>query len=348
MSDARPTTAKANILIVDDQPDNLRVLSTMLRVRDYRVRGALNADLALQAAQTKPPDLILLDIMMPGVNGYELCQQLKDHPKTRNIPVIFISALDRGFDKAKAFQAGGADYITKPFQIQEAIARIEHQLTIVQLQKQLERQNIQLQEEVKVRKQAEAKVRRLNAALEARVFERTLQLEAANQDIFKEINENKLLEQKLRSKRAQMKALMGAMTDIVLVLDEDAQQIEAMPTPLAQIDKFHAASIDKTIAQFHQSPQAKEFLALVKEAISTQTILNFEYSIPFDEQQTLWFSASVSPVPQIKLEGVQDIPRAIWMARNITPLKQAEAQIEQLKQYSSSNSVESEMRGREI
>ena len=348
MSDARPTTAKANILIVDDQPDNLRVLSTMLRVRDYRVRGALNADLALQAAQTKPPDLILLDIMMPGVNGYELCQQLKDHPKTRNIPVIFISALDRGFDKAKAFQAGGADYITKPFQIQEAIARIEHQLTIVQLQKQLERQNIQLQEEVKVRKQAEAKVRRLNAALEARVFERTLQLEAANQDIFKEINENKLLEQKLRNKRAQMKALMGAMTDIVLVLDEEAKQIEAMPTPLAQIDKFHAASIDRTIAQFYQSPQAEEFLALVKEAISTQTILNFEYSIPFDEQQTLWFSASVSPVPQIKLEGVQDLPRVIWIARNITPLKQAEAQIEQLKQHSSSNSVESEMRGRDI
>ncbi|MDY6937170.1 MAG: response regulator [Cyanobacteriota bacterium] len=341
MSDARMINAKANILIVDDQPDNLRVLSTMLRVREYRVRGALNADLALQAAQTKPPDLILLDIMMPGVNGYELCHQLKNHPTTCEIPVIFISALDRGFDKAKAFQVGGADYITKPFQIEEAIARIEHQLTIVRLQKQLERQNIQLQQEVKVRKQVEAKVRRLNAALEARIFERTLQLEAANQDIFKEINENKNLEQKLRVKKAQIKALMGAITDIVLILDEEAQQIEVMPTPLSQIDKTHAASIEKTIAQFACSPQAEEFTALIKQAVASQTILNFEYSIPADGEITLWFSASISPVPPLKMEGIEETPRAIWIARDITLLKQAEAQVEQLQQRASSQPSQS-------
>jgi PleD family two-component response regulator len=121
---------KADILIVDDTPANLNVLSAILSKQGYRVRPAINGDLALKAAQKAPPDLILLDIQMPGMNGYEVCRQLKSDERTRHVSVIFISALEDALDKVEAFQVGGVDYITKPFQIEEVLARVENQLAL--------------------------------------------------------------------------------------------------------------------------------------------------------------------------------------------------------------------------
>lgn len=136
----------ADILIVDDIPNNIRFLSKMLVERGYEVRKALSGPMALTAVQTTLPDLILLDINMPEMSGYQVCQQLKNNPQTASIPVIFITALDDVADKVKAFQVGGADYITKPFQIEEVLARIQQQLTIQKLQFQLQEQNRQLKE----------------------------------------------------------------------------------------------------------------------------------------------------------------------------------------------------------
>jgi PleD family two-component response regulator len=104
-----------SILIIDDQPANLRVLTTMLQGKNYKVKKAINGESALIAAKTTPPDLILLDIKMPDLDGYEVCKQLKSWENTKNIPIIFISALSEVFDKIKAFEVGGVDYITKPF-----------------------------------------------------------------------------------------------------------------------------------------------------------------------------------------------------------------------------------------
>lgn len=126
------STANADILIVDDTPANLNVLSAILGKRGYRVRPAINGALALKAAQKAAPDLILLDVQMPGMDGYEVCRQLKSDPQTHDIPVVFISALDDVLDKVEAFQAGGVDYITKPFQIEEVLARVENQLVLHQ------------------------------------------------------------------------------------------------------------------------------------------------------------------------------------------------------------------------
>ena len=125
-------SANADILIVDDTPANLNVLSAILGKRGYRVRPAINGALALKAAQKAAPDLILLDVQMPGLDGYEVCRQLKADAQTRAIPVIFISALDDVLDKVEAFQVGGVDYITKPFQIEEVLARVENQLALHQ------------------------------------------------------------------------------------------------------------------------------------------------------------------------------------------------------------------------
>jgi two-component system sensor histidine kinase/response regulator len=120
----------------------------MLTEQGYEVRSVINGAMALMGVQAEPPDLILLDINMPQMNGYEVCQQLKAGDRTREIPVIFISALEDVLDKVKAFAVGGVDYITKPFHVEEVLARIENQLTICRLQKQLKSQNAQLQQQM--------------------------------------------------------------------------------------------------------------------------------------------------------------------------------------------------------
>jgi len=129
---------KGNLLVVDDTPDNLRLLSAILTERGYKVRKALNGKTALKTVQTAPPDLILLDINMPEINGYEVCEQLKANEQTHDIPVIFISALDDVLDKVKAFTVGGVDYITKPFQSEEVVARVANHLNLRSLQKALQ------------------------------------------------------------------------------------------------------------------------------------------------------------------------------------------------------------------
>jgi two-component system sensor histidine kinase/response regulator len=146
---------ESNILVVDDTPENLTILTRMLTERGYFVRPAINGQVALKAVRKEQPDLILLDIVMSGMDGYEVCRQLKADEHTRDIPVLFMSALDETLDKVRAFEAGGIDYITKPFHPEEVIARIETHLTLRNLQKTLEGQNIRLRQEITERKQAE-------------------------------------------------------------------------------------------------------------------------------------------------------------------------------------------------
>lgn len=151
-----PALTKGNILIVDDVPDNLIFLNKMLSAQGYKVRSAPSGHLAIQSVFAKPPDLILLDILMPEMNGYEVCQYLKSQEQTFHIPIIFVSALSETLDKVKAFSIGGSDYLTKPVEITEAIARIEHQLNLSRLQQELLDRNHLLEQEISSRKQAEA------------------------------------------------------------------------------------------------------------------------------------------------------------------------------------------------
>jgi phosphoserine phosphatase RsbU/P len=140
------TGQPASILAVDDTPANLQVLAGMLKDRGYKVRPVPTGKLALLAAQRDPPDLILLDINMPEMNGYEVCELLKADGNLKGIPVIFISALTEQLDKVKAFAIGGVDYLTKPFQMEELHARVETHLKIRRLQVELEETNARLAE----------------------------------------------------------------------------------------------------------------------------------------------------------------------------------------------------------
>ncbi|MEO1132106.1 MAG: EAL domain-containing protein [Cyanobacteria bacterium J06639_1] len=159
----------AAITIVDDMPANVELLTDMLVAHGYEVSHAYNGTMALLQTRIRPPDLILLDIRMPGLDGYEVCRQLKKHPKTRDIPVIFTSAMDEVVDKVTAFNVGGADYLTKPLELKEVLARIQHQLDLVSARREIEH---------------------LNAVLEERVRERTAQLET-------EIQERQRIEEQL-------------------------------------------------------------------------------------------------------------------------------------------------------
>lgn len=137
-------TNNGNILVVDDTPANLRLLAGILNGKGYKVRPVPNGELALSAARGLPPDLILLDIMMPEMNGYEVCQKIKADERTRDIPVIFISAINDVLDKVKAFAVGGVDYITKPFQVEEVLVRVETHLAMCKLQNKLKQKNEEL------------------------------------------------------------------------------------------------------------------------------------------------------------------------------------------------------------
>jgi signal transduction histidine kinase len=164
MKNTQTPLTEADIIVIDDTLDNLRLLTNLLKERNYHVRPVSSGSTAISAAKARPPDLILLDIMMPGMDGYAVCNVLKADELTRDIPVIFISALNETFDKMKAFSLGGVDYITKPFQAEEVLARVETHLSLRFMQQQLQAQNEQLQQEVGERKRAEEALREANAS----------------------------------------------------------------------------------------------------------------------------------------------------------------------------------------
>lgn len=193
MNSEQPRAPKGNILIVDDALDNLNLLHATLTQQGYEVRKALNGSMALMGVQAAPPDLILLDIRMPDMDGYEVCQRLKASQATRDIPIIFLSALDEPLDKVRAFSLGAADYITKPFQTEEVLARIENQLAL---------------------QAAKAEIRRFNAELEQRVQQRTEELQ-------QEVRERQRAEEALRQQAEQRQLVMAIAQRIRQSLDLD-------------------------------------------------------------------------------------------------------------------------------
>lgn len=148
-------SAVSVILLVDDNPTNLNILVTALRDSGYKLRVAQDGESAIAQISYAQPDLILLDVMMPGIDGFETCRRLKANPETQTIPVIFMTALTETFDKVQGFQTGAVDYITKPFEIDEVLIRIQTHLAIQKLQNQLQVQNQVLQQEIHDRQKAQ-------------------------------------------------------------------------------------------------------------------------------------------------------------------------------------------------
>ncbi len=186
-------TAPATVMLVDDTPANLRYLQKMLRDKGYRVVAFPKGRAALNAAIKNPPDIILLDILMPEMDGFEVCSRLKADPGLSKIPVLFISALGDGDDKARAFAAGGVDYVTKPFEEKEVLSRVETHLGLS----------------------------RLTQGLENSVQERTAQLLESNQSLQEEIATRKEAEKQLRVQRAMLQSVFDGIAEPVMLVDRD-------------------------------------------------------------------------------------------------------------------------------
>lgn len=166
MNKLKSLNYNGDILIVDDHVENLQILFSMLTDYGYEVRRVLNGIQALNVVKSEPPDLILLDILMPEMDGYEVCRYLKAEASTASIPVIFLTALDDEVDKLKAFEVGGIDYITKPFHMKEVMARIENQLTIQRQRRAIAEQNEQLKAQNIRLEQLNTELIKLNSKLE--------------------------------------------------------------------------------------------------------------------------------------------------------------------------------------
>lgn len=197
----------ADILIVDDMPDNLLLLSTFLMEYGYKVRKVVSGERALVAAQASPPDLILLDVMMPGMDGYEVCRQIKANQDMQHIPIIFLSARNETSDKVEGFSSGGVDYITKPFNLDEVIARVQNQLRISRLQQSL-------RQEVCDRIKAQNALETLNQELEARVRARTAELQQRNEQLV-------LLQSQLKDALAQEHALNELKSQLLTTISHE-------------------------------------------------------------------------------------------------------------------------------
>lgn len=162
--------SETSVLVVDDTLANLRFIANILQEAGYRVQAATDGTTALNVIRLRAPALILLDIMLPDITGFDICERVKADERTRDIPIIFISALDDSFDKANAFKIGAVDYLTKPVEPTELLARVNSHLAFDRMRKQLEAQNIQLQREIEDRTRAEEELRKSEARFRS-IFE---------------------------------------------------------------------------------------------------------------------------------------------------------------------------------
>ncbi len=209
-------TNKGVILLVDDNPNNLKLLTAMLIENGYKVKASNSGRFALQAVHSSPPDLILLDIMMPEMNGYEVCEKLKCDPKSSEIPVIFISALGEASDKIKAFAVGGVDYVSKPFHEAEVLARVHTHLTY----------------------------RRMQIELEGMVQHRTNQLETKTEELLEEVDERKQVVKTLKTTEQNYREIYNATSESIFIHDA---QTGAILEANHAVDEMFGYSVDESL-----------------------------------------------------------------------------------------------------
>ena len=263
--------SQKTILIVDDSPDNLRLLCSTLSEQGYEVRCAKSGSMALTGVRNFLPDLILLDIKMPEMNGYEVCQKLKANEQTCKIPIIFLSILDESFDKVRAFAVGGVDYITKPFQVEEVLARINHQLDL---------------------QTAKAEVCQLNAELEEKVQQRTAELEAANRKLKREISDRIQAQILAKDSQEKLESILNYLQQVVwsaeiqtlklLYLNPAVQKVYARP--IAEF--FHNPKLWLEVVH----PEERNMVEQSMPVLLSKGSIELEYRILLPNGEVRWLS----------------------------------------------------------
>lgn len=197
-----------SILVVDDNSTNLSVIVDYLEEHGFTTLISKDGESSIKRAKYVKPGIILLDILMPGIDGYETCRRLKADPETKDIPIIFMTALSSTEDKVKGFQVGAIDYVTKPIQPQEVLARIQLHLKLRCMSSTLAQQNLLLQTEVKQRKNIEQELKLFNEQLETKIEQRTLELKQTNQNLLQEIQEREKAETLVRKSLEEKELLL--------------------------------------------------------------------------------------------------------------------------------------------
>lgn len=262
------TTSKIQILIVDDKPENLHLLSDALNSNEYEVKCVVNGEMALMVAASVIPDLILLDVVMPGLDGYQVCEKLKADEKTKDIPVIFLSFNNESVDRIKALNVGAVDYINKPFQINEVLLRIKNQLKL---------------------KAAQKEILKLNTKLEQRVYERTAQLEIANQELKFEIQQREQVARLLKDSEEKLESILNSLEEVVWSADLATSSLIFL-NPAAK--KVYGRSVDELLANpdlrlesIHPEDRSRVEASLTSSIIQSQGI---EYRIVQPDGQIRW------------------------------------------------------------
>ena len=279
------------ILIVDDNASNLKVLYTYLKDAGYEVVVAEDGRAGIEVVENSYPELVLLDVMMPGMDGFEVCRRLKAKIETRDIPIIFLTALSEAVNKVKGFEVGGVDYITQPTENQEVIARVRTHLITNRMRQKLQRRNAELQAEIERRQQIEQELKRSrnllqanNDNLEQTVADRTAELSNSNQDLeqFAYIASHDL-RQPLRKIRMCTEYLAE---DYVHCFDEQAK--EYMKYITKSTDRMYLL-IDDLLAYSRVGKQKKESLAVNTEDIVKDCIEDLSFTIA-EKQATINYS----------------------------------------------------------
>ncbi len=257
--------AKGNLLIIDDDPVTIRFFSCLLKEEGYNVCCAFNAKAALETLKIKLPDLILLDVKLTDMDGFEFCQQLKASTHYRKIPVIFITVLEKTFEKVKGFQVGAVDYITKPFALEEVLARVKTHLTIRLIQKHFEIQNTQLGQELLAHEHFEEK-------LEQQVERRTKELAKANNALQREIEERKQIEKALRESELNLRTFFNTIDDLFFVLDQNGYIIKINTTVTTRLGYTEEELLGKNVLQVHPKERWEEAKQIIGDMIAGKVI----------------------------------------------------------------------------
>jgi two-component system, sensor histidine kinase and response regulator len=251
--DVQPDSYKGYVMIVDDTLPNLEILSMMLTEEGYLVRGLPSGAAALESIATAPPDLILLDVMMPGMDGYQVCHRLKANLQTRDIPVIFMSALDQVLDKVKAFSEGAVDYVAKPFEVAEVLARVDAHVSLYLLKKRLEMQ-------VEALQQANTALRESNEELDA--FSHTVAhdikgplaniLMAANvgQALAASSGANSEMDEVIQGLATSARKAINIVDELLLLATVRQEEVRHDPLDMADIVKQARKRLDWMVAQY--------------------------------------------------------------------------------------------------